>query len=139
MSMDEMLKDFKELAEVKAFAEAQTRTIIELNKKNRELQEEVLHLKKILEDSTGIIQPNNSDVQSNLLLGEDEETIAKVQINRLKEISFARELTLEESRKLEIYVKVLNVVKNKPAKVFEMTKSLGNDELLKLVDESTNS
>jgi hypothetical protein len=136
MSMDEMLKDFKELAEVKAFAEAQTRSIIDLNKKNRELQEEVLHLKKILEDSTGIIQTNNNDVQSNLLLGEDEETIAKVQINRLKEISFARELTLEESRRLEIFVKVLNIVKNKPAKVFEMTKSLGNEELLKLVDES---
>jgi len=42
-------------------------------------------------------------------------------------------LTLEEAKKVELYTKVLNMGKDKPSKVFEIQKSLGSDDLLKLV------
>ncbi len=137
MSIDSMLEGFKDLTEVKAFAEAQTKTIIELNKKNKKLEEEVLHLKKILEDSTDIISNQQGEFNSDLILGSDEETIAKIQLNRLKEVSFTRELTLEEAKRTEIFTKILALAHNKPTKIFELSKDIGNEELLKLVDDST--
>lgn len=139
MSIDSMLNDFKDLSEVKAFAEAQTRTILELNKKLRLKEEEVLNLKKILEKSTPLVELVEGEFSSELLLGTDEETISKIQLSKLKEYSFVRDLTMEEARKVEIYTKVLNVSKDKPSKIFEMQKQLPSDDLLKLVTDESNS
>lgn len=130
---DEMIKDFKEYAELKSYAEAQHKTIVNLTKKNKGLEDEVNHLKKLLESSTPLVAPNNKFER---LILTDEEAISVTQLEKLRDISLMRELTLEEAKRFEIFYKVLNSVRSKPKTIDATAKELGNDELLALVSSN---
>ena len=136
MSLDLMLNEAKDLAELRAFSEAQQKTIVKLSKKNKELEEEVSHLKKLLESSAPIIATDNAPViQADKFLTSDQEAICRMQLNKLKEISYDRELTLEEAKRVEIFSKILNVLENSPKTIKVETKNLDNKELLSLLEE----
>jgi len=64
----------------------------------------------------------------------DEEAICVMQLKRLKDKALVADLTLEEARKTEIYIKGLNLIKGTSKKVPEQGKPMSNEELLKLVD-----
>lgn len=138
MSLDLMLNETKDLAELKAFSEAQQKTIVKLSKKNKELEEEVSHLKRLLESSVPIIATDNTPViQADKFLTSDQEAICRMQLNRLKEVSYERELTLEEAKRVEIFSKIINVLENSPKTIKVETKNLDNKELLSLLEEPT--
>lgn len=87
-------------------------TIKMLSRKIVELEEERDHLKKLLESSVpllreeqGVLIPSTKDY----IL---EENIAKVQLAILDRESMQRELTLEETKKCEIYSKILASLRN---------------------------
>jgi len=65
----------------------------------------------------------------------DEEMIAIMQLQRLKGVAQTRELTLEESRKFEIFSKIKNSV-NKTSSIeadhFKLPVSLDSNDLLKI-------
>jgi small-conductance mechanosensitive channel len=107
----------------------QTRQINELRKKLEELSKQCEQLTientqmKALAPSTGIIEMT------------DQESICLVQIALLKNFALQRELTLEECKKVEIYVKVLKEIKSaKPEKEEISASSLSNEELIALMN-----
>lgn len=136
MSLDLMLNEAKDLAELRAFSEAQQKTIVKLSKKNKELEEEVAHLKKLLESSAPIVAVDNAPTfQADKFLTTDQEAICRMQLNKLKEVSYERELTLEEAKRVEIFSKILNVLENSPKTIKVETKNLDNKELLSLLEQ----
>jgi len=136
MSLDLMLNEAKDFAELRAFSEAQQKTIVKLSKKNKELEEEIAHLKKLLESTTPVIAVDNTPAfQADKFLTTDQEAICRMQLNKLKEVSYERELTLEEAKRVEIFSKILNVLENSPKTIKVETKNLDNKELLSLLEQ----
>lgn len=90
----------------KEYEDAQFSVILKLEKKISKLEEENKHLKSLVESSVPLLP----DPMSNLGI-PNEGLICIMQIALLKERSTRQELTLEESRKLQIYVDVLEKIK----------------------------
>lgn len=128
---DEMFQQFKSLDELKMFSQAQGKTIIEQSKKINKLEEEIKNLKTQLESSK-IVESN--PVSSDLNAGSDQEIIAKIQLNKLKEKCFDRELTLDEVKRAEILVKILNSDK-KSHKQEAKEEPISSNQLLEMLDK----
>lgn len=132
--LDEMLKEFKEFAELKDFAEAQLRTIQELSKRIVALEQERNHLKELLSTTTDVLDKPKIVLFENY--NNDEEVIAKQQLAMLKQKSDISELTLEDTKKVVEYSKILRDLSLKKDNKKEIeVKSLTDEELLKLLDE----
>lgn len=121
--------DYQQYIELKAYSDAQSKTLVEMSKKIKKLEDENKELKKHLMNVTPLIKSDSSKPN---LSTTDEETICRQQIYKLKEISMDRELTLEETKRLDIYTKILIEIENKP-KVYEVkSKNLSDNDLLLL-------
>lgn len=121
------IKDFDDM---RKFAEAQHKTIIELSKKIKKIEDEKATLEVILKTANLPSLPDQNHPQ---LVGLDPENyIASVQLEMLKHVSNERELTLEEVRKVEIYSKILNGTITGKVKTFKgnVIKKLSDEELL---------
>ena len=100
----------KEVLRLEILSKAQDKQIREQNKKISEQKEEISKLKRELEQN----KKNPSLEKIEVITGvSTEEVICMQEIGKLKSFSDERELTHEEAKKLEIYVKVLNG-KNNP-------------------------
>ena len=121
------LEKIKEYSELKAYSDAQTKTIIELSKKLKIKEDENLHLKKLLESSVPLIKEKRdlTKFESN-----DQEYICRTEINKLKDLSMERELTLEEVKKLDIYSKILKELANIPKTIEVKSRNYTEAELL---------
>jgi|CXWK01.1.fsa_nt_gi ABC-type uncharacterized transport system ATPase subunit len=134
---DEMIKEFKEFGELKSFAESQMKTIQELSKRIVTLEQERDHLKHILETTTDLLEKPKILLFENY--NNDEEVIAKQQLAMLKQRSDTSELTLEETKKVAEYSKILRELGQKKDNKKEIeVKALSDDELLKLLNEPTD-
>lgn len=122
---DKMINQFTTLVDLQAFAKAQQKTLIDLTKKLKASEDEVKHLKKLLEGAVPVV---NSPAKINFE-ANDEETIARQQLHLLKMISTDKELSLEETKRVEIYSKILNTLKDKPKTIEVNTKNLSIQEL----------
>jgi len=129
---DKMLQNYKDMAELQAFAEAQYNTIVTLTEQNQTLKEEITHLKSLLESTTPLLP---TEVRTERLLVSDEEAISKIQLEKLRDVSLTRELTLEEAKRFEIFYKVLNSVRNNVKTYESSVKKLGSTELLALLED----
>jgi hypothetical protein len=129
--IDKMAKDFEDLAELQAYCNAQYHTIITLNKKINELDEENKELRKLIENNKILIgsEKQIKDLFANV---EDPEAIALMQLKLLRNLSIERDLSLEEAKKWEIYCKVLFQVNEKKGKQKqEQSQQLSTEDLLK--------
>lgn len=135
MSIEKMLSEYKTTVELQSFAEAQFKTIQELTKKVKRLEDENIELKKGFDGGGSLIKKEDADF-SKFLTSTDQETISKIQLNRLKEVSFERELTLEESKRVEIFTKILMMMEEKNKTLRVQSKRLDDAELLKLLETS---
>jgi hypothetical protein len=134
--IDQMAKQFKSAAEMQAYTDAQFRTIVNQAKKIHELEEEVIHLRKILENGTDLIKDPSKKIEIYTDVS-DEEAICRIELKKLKDVSIERELTLEEAKRTEIYTKLLislTAPESKPKG--EPVKRLDDTELMKLLTES---
>lgn len=132
-----MIKEFKEFSELKSFAESQMKTIQELSKRIVALEQERDHLKTILETTTDLLEKPKILLFENY--NNDEEVIAKQQLAMLKQRSDTSELTLEETKKVSEYSKILRELGQKKDNKKEIeVKALSDDELLKLLNEPTD-
>lgn len=110
---------------------AQSKEITQLKKQKEQLEEEVkrLHTEVITLKATGGAAGGQ---QFNTT---SSETICVVQLAMLEQLSMNRELTLEESKKVELFSKVLRDERGKAAKQEEDTPAkLSNEELLKAME-----
>jgi hypothetical protein len=130
MSIDKTVAQYKDFNQLQEFAQAQQTTIVQLSKKIQKLEDERDHLKKLLESSVPLIAPVKNENDN------DSEYICTMEISKLRDISTQRELTLEESRRLETYFKILTQINNKPKKEEKEVEKLSDDALLKLVENN---
>jgi hypothetical protein len=135
MSIDKTILQYKDFDTLQQFAQAQQTTIIQISKKNQRLEEEVIHLKKLLESSVPLLKEEGKSLGERLLTSS-EEAICTIQLEKLRDISMGRELTLEEARRVEIFSKVLNVSRNMPKTIEIKNKQLSSQELLAIVENN---
>lgn len=127
--------DLKEYMELKATNVAQYKTIVELSKKIQEKEKEINHLKSMLESTVPIFEKTENISSPLQLSGDDEETICRTQIRLLREIALKDELTLEQTKKFEIYAKTLMNIKNTPQVIEVKSKKLSDAELLAALNQ----
>lgn len=132
-----MSKQFKTAAELQAYSDAQFRTIVNQAKKIHDLEEEVVHLRKLLESGPLIKDPTRKiELYTDV---SDEEAICHIELKKLKDLSLERELTLEEAKRTEIYTKlIISLTQDTKKPKAEPEKRLDDSELLKLLTESND-
>ena len=132
-NISKSIQQYKDFESLQQFAEAQQKTIIQISKKIQKIEEERDHLKTLLESSVPLIKKEGEQLGERFLTSS-EEAICVMQLEKLRDISSARELTLEETRKVEVFSKVLNAVRNAPKTIEIKNKQMTSEELLALVE-----
>lgn len=111
-SIVKLIADITKFEDLQEFANAQYNTLLAQTKKIHKLQEELekalIELEKKKQESVVSSSLDTSKGQTN-----DAETTCLVQLALLKHKSMEGELTLEETKKVEIYSKVLHLIKSK--------------------------
>ena len=128
-TIDQMAEKYDSVEELRAYSNAQYKTIIKLTKRLAELEDKNNKLKEEIgraKESSVIIE--NPDGIS------DEEAICIMELNRLRNKSLVEELTMEECRKVETYVKTLYTVRSKTKKEFNPAAGMSAEDLLKEYD-----
>jgi len=129
-NIDQIAKQYKSKEDLLAYADAQYKTIIKLTRRISKLEDEKEELKKQLSESSAKMSVENP-------MGvTDEEAICMMELTKLKNKSLIDELTMEECRKVEVYVKTLATIRNQPKKIDIQTKGMTTEELLKHFDEA---
>lgn len=123
MKITEIADKFKDDLISKETFDAQTAVLITLNKKLKHIEDENEHLKKLLKSSNPIIVSMDE-------AGLDEELISRSELRKLRQISQERELTMEETKKVEIYSKIMANIANKPKTIEVYAKNLKSEELM---------
>lgn len=131
MGIADMDRDFQELQK---FADTQYSTI-------EQLQEEIINLKEQNASLLIMLEQNlpNADALAKGILSHisNEQLICETQIHNLKTYSVTRDLTLEETRKFQIFSEVLkNIKKNAPDESLITVRKMSSEDLLKLVENS---
>jgi len=129
-SIDKIVGQLKDVAELQAYADAQYKTIVGLNKQINELKEKNKSLEVLA------VRPENVVLFPQLNISPEEEICLK-QLENLRGISSSRDLTLEECRKVEVYAKILMQIRSNIKDVDGKFKKLSTDELLQLTKEET--
>jgi hypothetical protein len=131
MSEDSKLLSIGDLIDEGTLSKAQlekkcfdlSNTLVQINETLGQKMAEIAHLKKLLEGATGVA-----------LAITDEEEIASIQLEKLKAKSRAGELTLEEAKKYDLYVKNKRLAKGDPTTINAdgLPKGLGKQDLIKI-------
>lgn len=142
-SVDKLADEYSKTEDDKAaYIKAQTSTIISQTKEINRLKQEVEKLAKENEKlgmemvqlkAVGAVSGAGSEGQFDT---SDEETICVVQLAILKNMAMTRELTLEETKKAEIYTKTLLMIRGKKPteKEEDNVEKLSNEDLLKMME-----
>lgn len=85
----------------------QAATIERLTEENIKLKQELAHAKSL------VAQPTTQTLAPVKIAVPFEQSICEIQIKKLQEKAQARELTLEETKRLEILIKSLYLVREK--------------------------
>jgi tRNA splicing endonuclease len=135
VNFDKIVGQIKDLAELQAYADAQYKTIVDLNKKINELKDKNQSLEYAA--AALAVKPSNVVEFPSLHISAEEEICLK-QLENLRGISSSRDLTLEEARRLEIYAKILIQIRSNIKDVDGKFKKMSTDDLIKLAQEVTS-
>lgn len=119
--LDKSLIEYASITEYQEHISSQQKVISSLNKKIDELKKEIDLYKENKPQIVYVPEGNTID---------DEELICRAEIAKLKELSLTRHLTYEETKKLEIYTKILNNIKNNIKPIEMKAKEISTDSLL---------
>lgn len=100
---------FKSQIELKDYCDSQFKLIGDLNRKVARLEEENSHLKSLLVQNVPIIAKDS--------LVSDEQAICELQLDRLKRVALERELSLEETKKMDLLIKNLYLAKGQSTQI----------------------
>jgi len=121
------------MEEIQIFCGAQMKQIQSLNKRISELQEKLSAAEKAKKEVTKNAS-STLPIASDLSVLEDAKTISQIQLNMLKEMSFERELTTDEAKRVELYNKILKDDSTTKDKALKATVEVIKDaDLLRLV------
>lgn len=131
--IDSLMKDFKDVADWMAFAESQQKLIAELNQKNNQMAEEVEHLKGLLGSTVPMLITDRPTDES-ISVTDDAETICRMEIAKLRDISSRAALTMEEAKRFEIFSKQLQTLQSKAAPREVKARNVSDKDLLLLAE-----
>ena len=96
------------MSQLQEYAQAQETTILQISKKIQKYEDQIKHLEELLKTTVPTISSQLPGVKINA--NSDAEYICVIEIAKLKNRASLAEdvLTLEESRKLDTYYKILN-------------------------------
>lgn len=120
----------KSFTEMQQYNDAQFRVITTLQEKLKKLEDENKHLKSLLESNTQHLEFMVPSLGGGI---SNEQLICETQIALLKDEAVKRALTMEEARKLQTYVEVLEKIKKKKEDSDINVRKLSDDELIQLV------
>lgn len=127
--IEDKFNSFKDHATSIKFMEAQQKTIIKLKEENE-------HLKKLLEKNVPVLIENgNSLIKTDGMLSDHEETICRIELKRLHDISLERALNYEEAKRVDLYSKLLIQINSKPKTIELEARKKPTDELLAIVED----
>lgn len=110
ISITTLAGNFSSELELQAYCDKQFETITKLTEENQKLKEEIDHLKFVVSTSTEILP--NEVVK---VIVSKEQGLLEAQINLLQDRAMGKELTLEDTKKLDLLIKNLRLVKeNQP-------------------------
>lgn len=120
----------KQFSELQNYSDNQFKSIVELKKQVKRLEEENASLKKMMETNLPTLSFDGLGVSN-------EQLVCETQITILKDKAITRELTYEEAKKFAIFTEVLESLKKSSKNSDINVQKLSDEELLKLM-ESTN-
>jgi len=132
MDIDELSKQFTSIKELRQYCASQHHVINELNKKIIILEEEKKQLEELLSKSVPVIGDSSIEVYKEV---SDEMTVCLTQIKILREKAIREELTYEEAKKLDIYVKTLISLRGWKKEKENPKDKLTEEELLAVLGE----
>lgn len=135
MSIDKMLSELKDINELKKFAEAQNKTILNLSKELKDAKDKTKHLEKLLESTVPSIPKDQNKYE------KEDETICIRQLQILRDLSNERELTYEECKKVDTYSKILQAIHGIKEEEVPKARGLETNDLLnkiKLIKNEPN-
>jgi hypothetical protein len=125
ISIEDLRKEFlakQEPKAIKEFAHKQQELLEKYMKENRLLKERLDHLEKLTINTGKSLLINNDN---------DEEIICVEQINILKQRSSAKELDINDVKKLDLLIKNLRLIRSQPTDVIDtQARDLSQEELL---------
>lgn len=133
---NKILDNFNNVDDLKEYASSQYKTIIMQSKKITELERKAESLESKLQEAEKKVAVSSAFSIDQPEGTSDTETTCVIQIAMLKGLAMNRELTLEETKKLEIFAKTLQMLKGKVVeeKKKEQPTKISTADLLKLVD-----
>jgi uncharacterized coiled-coil DUF342 family protein len=138
---NKILSNFESVEDIKEYASSQYKTIITQSKKITELERRAESLETKLADAE-----KRAAVSSSLSIEQpegqsDTETVCVIQIAMLKGLAMNKELTLEETKKLEVFAKTLQMIRGKPTSDSDKKRDVGTklttEQLLALASSLT--
>lgn len=118
--------------DAKAYQKAQASVVVNLTRQNNDLRKKIEEMSGQLEQMT--IENTRLKALGNgteIEKGKDAEMICEVQLALLNNYSMQRELTLEETKKAEIFTKTLVLLRSKQdSKQVNTIGALSNEELM---------
>ena len=126
-NINDLEKSFNDL---QSYSDNQFKTIQELKKQIKKLEEENKSMKSMLESNLPALTFDGLGISN-------EQLVCETQITILKDKAITRELTYEEAKKFAIFTEVLESLKKSSKNSDINVQKLSDEELLKLM-ESTN-
>ena len=97
---------FKDELSLQAYCDAQFQLIEQLRDSNAKLEAEVAHLKTLITDTVPVLSKDVVKIEVPL-----EQAICEMQIAKLQRTAMDRDLTLEETKRLDLLIKNLYLAK----------------------------
>lgn len=116
----------KSFNELQSYSDSQFKSIVELKKQIKKLEEENASLKKMMETNLPTLSFDGLGISN-------EQLICETQITILKDKAITRELTFEEAKKFAIFTEVLDSLKKNTQSSDVSVQKLSDEDLLKLV------
>jgi hypothetical protein len=130
MDINQLTAQFTTMEEIKIFCASQMKQIQALNKRISELQDKLSAAEKAKKE---VARPSNLPIAADLSVLEDAKTISQIQLNILKEVSFERELTTDEAKRVELYNRILKEDNSKDKALKATVEVIKDADLLRLV------
>jgi len=130
LDIDQFIKEAKK-KELQEFTEKQLVTITKLQEENNFLKQKLGHLERML------VELEQRKVSFNSM--QDEELICIEQIQVLKQKSSSRELSLDEAKRLDLFIKNLRLIREQSTEVINSAdyRDLGEEALVRIASSTT--
>lgn len=99
---------FKSHLELQSYCDSQFLVIQKSSMRIRQLEEEIVHLKELVASTQPLL---SREVVPQLIIKSSEQVICEMEIEKLREASMKRSLTLEETKRFDLLVKNLLLAK----------------------------